>query len=170
MSNIISNIPYDQIPHIVINHPHTTPEDYSIIICLYKVLKDKEIVTYSNEQLSIDSKVSKRSLQRRLKKLEEFGFIIMTGFSYSRRFKLGLLFSTCAKIADNKLYTRAKYDETRAKNDIDMRHGGAYTKPSTKSSTKEDLPSDFLKTQDKAHDLKMKEYQETIRKRKEERK
>lgn len=48
MSNKNSNVPYDQIPHVVINHPETNPEHQSIMRALYKVLKDKPQCIYSN--------------------------------------------------------------------------------------------------------------------------
>lgn len=37
MTNKISNVTYDQIPHIVINHPDTNPEHKEIMRALFKV-------------------------------------------------------------------------------------------------------------------------------------
>ena len=145
MANKISNVPYDQIPHIVLKHPETNTDDLSIMTCLFKVLKDKTLQPYSNESLSINSKVPIRTLKRRLKKLEIFGFISVTGFSYARRFSLGILFNTCAKIDVLELDTRAKSACTRAKSDIDPGHHGPDTKPYNNHSSKENYSFLYLK-------------------------
>ena len=47
MPNKNSNVPYDQIPHVVKNHPDTNPEHWAIMIVLYKILKDKNYIIWS---------------------------------------------------------------------------------------------------------------------------
>lgn len=139
MANKNSNVPYDQIPHIVINHPATTPEHESIMRAIYKVLKDKKTQIYSNKNLALASRVSERSLRRRLNELEQWGFIKREGETANRRFSLGLLFDTTATVADSKLDTPAKSAESPAKSASNSGHGGLYTKPYTKPSSKENL-------------------------------
>jgi DNA-binding Lrp family transcriptional regulator len=139
MANKNSNVPYDQIPHIVINHPATTPEHESIMRALFKVLKDKPSTIYSNEALSLASRVPERTLRRRLIELEQWGFIKRFGASYNRRFSLGLLFNTPATVAGSKLNAPAKTAMTPAKIAPNPGHGGRDTNPFTKHSTNEDL-------------------------------
>lgn len=140
MVNKLINISYNQIPHIVQNHPDTNPEHWSIMICLFRILKDKEKCAYSNEQLALDSRISIRTLERRLPELKSMGFIVITGKSYARRFKLGILFNTSATMAELKLNTSAKNAETSAKSDINLRHGGGHTNITTKNNNKETYP------------------------------
>ncbi len=139
MANKITNVSYDQIPHIVINHPHTNPEHKEIMRALYKVLKDKHQCVYSNEALTKECRISERTLRRRLDELESWGFINRIGHSYSRRFSLGLLFSTAATVTGSNLNTPAKITETPAKIDCNTGHGGRDTNPSTNPSTKRTL-------------------------------
>lgn len=139
MANKISNVSYDQIPHIVVNHPDTNPEHETIMRVLFKVLKDKPQCIYSNESLIEACRIPERTLRRRLDELEAWGFIIRTGKSYARRFSLGLLFTTAAMVAGSKLHTPAKSTETPAKSDPNTGHHGRYTKSSTNPSTKDNL-------------------------------
>lgn len=147
MVNKQSNVPYDQIPHIVINHPDTNPEHQSIMRALYKILKDKKKCVYSNEALIKECRISERTLRRRLDELESWGFINRVGKSYARRFSLGLLFNTTAIVAGSKLHTPAKSTETTAKSDLNTGHGGRYTKPYTNLSTNNKNLSVFEKQQ-----------------------
>ena len=119
---------YDQLPHIVINHPETTPEHWAIMIAIYKILKDKQQCIYSDAKLSERSRVPIRTMQRALTQLEEWGFIIRIGEKQNRRFKLGKLFNTSANMHDKKLNTSASVAHASAKNDNYIRHGGGYTK------------------------------------------
>ena len=136
MANKYANPTYNQIPHIVTNHPDTNPEHWAIMICLFRVLKDKPQCIYSSEQLSIDCRLSLRTTGRRLPELAEMGFITITGRSYNRRFSLGLLFNTSAKYAGKELNTSANNDETSAKSAYSTSHSGRDTKNSTNISTK----------------------------------
>ena len=137
MSNKLINIAYDQIPLVVINHPDTSPDHKEIMRALYKILKDRHHCIYSNESLSINTRIPERTLKRRLKELEDMGLICMTGHSFARRFSLGILLTTQATVAGLKLNTRANSVVTRAKTVSDPGHGGLYTKSSTKTSSKE---------------------------------
>ncbi len=139
MANKNSNVPYDQIPHIVKNHPNTMPEHWAIMICLYKVLKDKKQCIYTNESLSKFCRIPERSLSRRLDELESWGFINRIGKSYARRFSLGLLFYTTAIMAGSDLHTTAKSAVTPAKNDINPGHCGRDTKNPVNHSFKGNL-------------------------------
>ena len=139
MANKISNVSYDQIPHIVINHPDTNSEHQSIMRALFKVLKDKPYCIYSNEALTTECRIPERTLRRRLDELESWGFINRVGKSYARRFFLGILFNTAATAAGLKLHTTAKSAETPAKSDLNTGHHGRYTNPSINPSTKENL-------------------------------
>jgi hypothetical protein len=141
MANKISNVSYDQIPHIVINHPDTNPEHKEIMRVLFKILKDKHQCIYSNEALVDACRIPERTLRRRLDELESWGFINRVGKSYARRFSLGLLFNTAAMVAGSKLHTTAKSTETPAKSDLNSGHHGRYNKPSNKPSSKENLSS-----------------------------
>ena len=98
MANKLSNVPYDQSPHIVKNHPNTNPEHWAIMIVLFKILKDVSYpIIYSNEQLAIDCRMSLRSIERRLPELNKMMLLNITGRGFQRRIRLGLLFSTTAK-------------------------------------------------------------------------
>src|SRR5271157_36608 len=87
-------INYDQIPHIIINHPFMTNDAEIVFRNLYKILKDKDKCTYSNEALATASRISRKTLDRSLKLLEEIGAITRTGFKQNRRFGRGLLLLT----------------------------------------------------------------------------
>lgn len=139
MANKISNVSYDQIPHLVLNHPDTNPEHWAIMINLYRVLKDISYpIVYSNEALSKDCRMSLRNVERRISELNKMMIINVTGRGFQRRIKLGLLFSTTAIVAvDNS--TTAKNDPTTAKNDIHNRHSGGDYNHSYKPSSKEDI-------------------------------
>lgn len=129
MANKSSNVPYDQIPHIVINHPETNPEHQALMRALYKVLKDVSYpIVYSNEQLAIDCKMSLRNVERRLPELNKMLLLNITGRGYQRRIRLGLLFSTTANFAS-----------TTAKSDPHNRQYGGHYNPSYNPSSKEDL-------------------------------
>jgi hypothetical protein len=141
VANKISNVSYDQIPHIVINHPETNPEHQSIMRALFKILKDKHQCIYSNEALIEECRIPERTLRRRLDELESWGFINRIGKSYARRFSLGILFNTTAMVAGSKLNTPAKSTETPAKSDPNTGHHGRYTNSSTKPSSKENISS-----------------------------
>jgi len=92
MANKNCNVQYDQIPHIVINHPDTTMDHEGIMGRLYKILKDKSICTYSNEALALACNTSESTIKRRLAELKCMGFINIHGQGYSRRISLGSLF------------------------------------------------------------------------------
>lgn len=145
MANKEINIAYDQIPHIVINHPETTPEHKEIIRALFKVLKDvSRPIIYTNESLSKNCNISLRSVERRIPELVKMGFISCTGRGYNRRISLGLLFNNTAKLADRggeKLNNSAKSAVTTANMAVHNRQYGGDYNPYTKHSTKEDLPS-----------------------------
>lgn len=139
MANKLSNVPYDQIPHIVKNHPNTNPEHWAIMIVLFKILKDVSYpIIYSNEQLAIDCRMSLRSIERRLPELNKMMLLNITGRGFQRRIRLGLLFSTTANMADVNS-TTAKVEPTTAKNGVHNRQIGGDYNPSYKHSSKEDL-------------------------------
>jgi hypothetical protein len=150
MANIKTNVPYDQIPHIILKHPETKSEHRDIMRALYKILKDKSKCTYSDEALSEECRIPIRTLRRRLDDLESWGFINRMGKSYARRFSLGLLFYTTAMVADSKSNTSAKSAKTSAKSDIDLGHSGRDTNTSTNTSTKENLSFSYLTHQEQA--------------------
>ena len=135
-ANKNSNVSYDQIPHIVINHPNTKPEHISIMRALYKVLKDKKQCIYSNQSLSIECRIPLRTVERRISELKKMMFINSIGTSYNRRISLGLLFNTSASVADKNLTPPPKSTSQTAKSDSSDRHTGGHTNPSTKPSTK----------------------------------
>ena len=136
MANKISNVPYDQIPHIVLNHPDTNPEHKEIMRALYKVLKDKKQCIYSNQALSIECRIPLRTVERRISELKKMLLITSIGTSYNRRISLGLLFNTTASVADKNLTPPPKSTFQTAKSCISDRHTGGYTNPSTNPSTK----------------------------------
>jgi DNA-binding Lrp family transcriptional regulator len=139
MANKNSNVSYDQIPHIVINHPDTNPEHQSIMRALYKVLKDFPQCIYSNKALSEECRIPLRTVERRISELKKMMLINSIGTSYNRRLSLGLLFNTTANVADKNLTPPPNHASQTAKSDVSDRHGGGYTNPSTKPSSKEDL-------------------------------
>lgn len=139
MSNKIANVPYDQIPHIVKNHPDTTPEHWAIMIVLFKILKDVPYpIIYSNEQLAADCRMSLRSIERRLPELNKMMLLNITGRGFQRRIRLGLLFSTTANMAVVNP-TTAKNDATTAKSDPHNRQYGGDYNPSYNPSSKEGI-------------------------------
>lgn len=150
MSNKNSNIPYDQIPHIVINHPETNPDHWAIMIVLYKILKDKNKIIYTNETLAANCRMSLRNVERRISELTNMGFIICTGRGFSRRISLGLLFNNSAILAVGKSSTAnmavgksptAKFESPTAKIDVPNRQYGGHSKHSSKNSSKCNLSS-----------------------------
>jgi len=94
MANNNCNAEYDQIPRIVTEHPKLTLADWGVMICIYRVLKDKPIIIYSNEALAIKCQVSIKTIERQMCKLRKLGFLICTGRGYNRRILLGRLFHT----------------------------------------------------------------------------
>jgi DNA-binding Lrp family transcriptional regulator len=144
MANKNSNVSYDQIPHIVVNHPKTTPEHKEIMRALFKVLKDKPQCIYSNEALSEICRIPVTTLRRRLNDLQSWGFINRCGHSYARRFSLGLLFDTASMVTGSKLNTASTVTATSSKTDPDLVHGGRDTNPSTNTSTKDNRSFSFL--------------------------
>ena len=92
MANKISNIGFDQIPHVVMNHPKTDPNHWVIMTALFKILKDNECCTYSDSALAKNTRISDRTIRRKLNDLEEWLFIKRVGNGYSRKFYLGLAF------------------------------------------------------------------------------
>ena len=138
MTNKISNVSYDQIPHIVINHPDTNPEHKEIMRALFKVLKDAcRPIIYTNETLSDNCRIPLRTIERRITDLVKMGFINCTGRGYNRRISLGLLFNNSANVAETKLNNSAKSAITTAKSDPHNRQCGGDYKPYTKPSTKD---------------------------------
>jgi len=135
MANKISNVPYDQIPHVVLNHPQTTPDHIVIMTHLFKVLKDKTKIIYSNDKLSYESRIPLRTVERRISELVEMGFIYCTGLGRSRRISLGLLLINTAQLAVGKS-PPANSESPPAKIDISNRHTGGHNKPYTKPYTK----------------------------------
>ena len=103
MTNKNSNVPYDQIPHIVLNHPNAKPDHWAIMIVLYKLLKDKKYCIYPNEAIAENSRISLRTVERRISELKKMFLITSIGTSYNRRISLGLLFNTTASVADKNL-------------------------------------------------------------------
>ena len=140
MANKNSNVPYDQIPHIVINHPETNSEHWAIMIMLFKVLKDKpKPIIYSNVALSKNCRIALRTVERRISDLVKMGFINCTGLGRSRRISLGLLFNNTASVAVEIKSPPANLKSPPAKNDISARHGGGDNKTYTNPSSKEEL-------------------------------
>ena len=159
MTNKNANVPYDQIPHIVINHPDTNPEHQSLMRALYKILKDKPQCIYSNEALSKECRIPLRTVERRISELKKMSLISSIGTSYNRRFSLGLLFNTTASVADKNSTPPPNSTSQTAKSDSSDRHGGGYTNPSTNPSSKENLSFSNLnhwETKELAHCLKYK--------------
>lgn len=136
MANKISNVSYDQIPHIVINHPDTNPEHKEIMRALFKVLKDaSRPITYTNETLSENCRIPLRTIERRIVDLVKMGLIHCTGRGYNRRISLGLLFNNSANMAVKNLNNSAKSVITTAKSDPHNRQCGGDYNTYTKSST-----------------------------------
>lgn len=133
MPNKISNIPFDQIPHIVLSHPETNPEHWAIMIVLFRMLKDKLFVSPTSSYLVTHCRVPKRTLYRRLDELEVMGFIQRNGEGYRRRFLLGTLFNNCATVAGLKLNNSATMAQDSAKIDIGQCHGGIHNKNNNKN-------------------------------------
>jgi len=157
MANKNSNVPYDQIPHIVINHPDTNPEHKEIMRALYKILKDKKQCIYSNEALSKECRISLRTVERRISELKKMMLIASVGTSYNRRLSLGQLFNTTASVADKNSTPPPKSTSQTAKSGVSDRHPGGYTKPSTNPSIKENLSFSSLnhfETKELEHCLK----------------
>ena len=144
MANKISNVPYDQIPHIVLSHPQTKPDHIVIMTYLFKVLKDETNIVYSNEKLSINSKIPLRTVERRISQLNKMGFIACTGLGRSRRISLGLLLINTAQLAVGNS-PAAKLNSPPAKSDSSARHTGGHTKPYINPSSNEYFSSNFLK-------------------------
>lgn len=92
MPNLISNVTFDQLPHIVINHSETDPDHWAIMICLFKVLKDNHETTYTNERISENARVSVRTVERKLPDLIKWAFLKKSGYGYNRRLTLGVAF------------------------------------------------------------------------------
>jgi len=150
MANKISNVSYDQIPHVVINHPDTNPEHKEIMRALFKVLKDSpRPIIYTNESISENCRISLRNVERRIPELVKFGLINCTGRGYNRRISLGLLFNTSAILAvraGQELNNSAKSAITTAKSDPHNRQYGGDYNPYTKPSTNADLSANANST------------------------
>jgi hypothetical protein len=135
MANKKSNVPYDQIPHVVLNHPQTTPDHKEIMRVLFKVLKDVPICIYTNECLSINCRIPLRTIERKIPELNKMGFINITGKGRGRRISLGILFDNTAKLAVNK-FNSAKFAINSAKSDPLLRQCGGHNNPYTNPYTK----------------------------------
>ncbi len=138
MPNKNSNVTYDQLPHIVINHPETNPEHKEIMRALYKVLKDYPQIIYSNEKLSTNTRIPLRTIERRIKELCDFGFIVRQGKGHNRKLSLGILFNNTATLAVKNLNNTATLAENSAKSGVVLRHTGGHYKNYTKNQTKEE--------------------------------
>ena len=139
MANKISNISYDQIPHIVINHPDTSPEHKEIMRALFKVLKDvSKPIIYTNESLSENCRISLRNVERRIPELVKMGFINCTGRGFSRRISLGILFTNSANMAVEENAQPPKSTLSTAKSDPSNRQYGGHYNPYTNPSSKAD--------------------------------
>lgn len=140
MPNKNSNVPYDQIPHSVINHPDTDPYHVALIRALFKILKDVQYpIVYSNESLSKDCKMSLRNVEKKMTELVKMGFINCTGRGLQRRISLGILIPTTAKYADvsnKKIPQPHKTIPTTAQNDIHNRKICGDYKITSKNNTK----------------------------------
>ncbi len=93
MPNKLINVSYDQVPHIVLNNPDLDCYQKIIMIHLYKLLKDKKSIIYSNKKLSINSGISIKTIEKKIKKLIELKFIETTGCTFNRRILLGQIFN-----------------------------------------------------------------------------
>ncbi len=138
MPNKNSNVPYDQIPHIVINNPLLDPYHKIIMVVLFKVLKDKKIIIYTNEKISEKSSIPLRTVERKVKDLIKLGYIESIGKGHNRKILLGILFNNTASVAEFS----ARKGET-------LRHSGGDTKIFTKNKYTKgesitDLPVDKL--------------------------
>lgn len=159
MANKFSNVAYDQIPHIVINHPDTNPEHKEIIRALFKVLKDVSIpIVYTNEALAKECRISLRTIERRMTELVKMGFINCTGRGYNRRISLGFLFVNSAKLAVKSIPT-AKSAFTTTKNDSYNRQCGGDYKPYTNPYSKVDAYATSTLTQ---FNMEYHDYRKTI--------
>ncbi len=120
MANKISNVGFDQIPHLVTNHEKTDPYHYVIMTSLFKVLKDNKYCIYSDEKLSQNTKIPIRTISKKLNDLEEWSFIKREGNGYNRKFYLGIAFdidqikTNSARGAGYKLNNSAPRAETSA--------------------------------------------------------
>ncbi len=140
MANKHCNVAYDQIPHIVTNHPETTPDHWAIMICLFKLMKDTaKPIIYSNAKLSENCRLPLRTIERRIPELCKMGFISCSGRGLQRRISMGVLFSTTAILAVRDS-TTAKNKPTTAKSDSHNRHSGGDYKHYTNHSSKEFSP------------------------------
>ena len=146
MANKQSNVSYDQIPHIVKNHPDTNPEHWAIMIVLFKILKDKPYCIYCTEKLAIDCRMTLRTTERRISELKKMMLLSTIGTSYNRRISLGLLFNTSAIVADKNSTPPPNEVSQPAKTDSSARHGGGYNKHYNKPSTNKDLSAHATST------------------------
>ena len=147
MPNKNSNVAYDQIPHLVINHPETNPEHWAIMLKIFKILKDVSYpIIYSNQQLAIDCRMSLRNVERRVSELKKMGLIQSSGHGYSRRISLGLLFNNPAIMADKNLTTPPKVGVSTAKSDPLNRHYGGDYKITSKNTYKGNFSSTSTST------------------------
>lgn len=142
MANKISNIGFDQIPHVVMNHPKTDPNHWVIMTALFKILKDNECCTYSDSALAKNTRISDRTICRKLNDLEGWFFIKRVGNGYSRKFYLGLAFNieqiklNSATVAGFKLHNSATVAVTSANEGKIHRHSGGQSNNLLKTITK----------------------------------
>ena len=142
MANKISNIGFDQIPHVVMNHPETDPSHWIIMTALFKILKDNECCTYSDSALAKNTRISDRTIRRKLNDLEEWLFIKRVGNGYSRKFYLGLAFDieqikfNPATVAGFKLHNPATVAVTSANEGKIPGHSGRQSNRLLKTITK----------------------------------
>lgn len=159
MTNKVCNAPFDQIPHVVINHPDTKPEHWAIMIALFKILKNvNHPIIYSNDALSKRCRISLRNVERRIPELVKMGFLSITGRGYNRKISLGILFTNPAILAvgdeqifpntanmaveaGSSLNNSAKSAVPTAKSDLFNRQYGGDYKRSIKKSFKRDFSS-----------------------------
>jgi len=144
MANKISNVNFDQIPHLIVNHPETDPYHFVIMTALFKVLKDNKYCIYSDSKLSENTKIPDRTIRRKLNDLEKWLFIKREGKGYNRRFYLGLAFdveqikfksAVKAVCKDNNLNNTAVKAETPADKGKKPGHNGRQSNKILKSIT-----------------------------------
>jgi hypothetical protein len=79
-----------------------------------------------------------RTIERRIKELCDFGFIVRQGKGHNRKLSLGILFNNTATLAVKNLNNTATLAENSAKLGVEPRHTGGHYKNYTKNYTKEE--------------------------------
>lgn len=130
-SDSTSFLSYDQIPHAVLNYPGITGDHIFIFIRLYKVLKEKEFCTYSNEKISELTNISPSTIKRKLNDLEKWTIISRKGMRQDRKIFIGNLLINNNKCNLTVIKNSTKYSQ----NDLIPTSRVNLTQRTTKKST-----------------------------------